>query len=680
MNPTSAIPGMSGPGKPLHWLSLGLQAELALFRKPMLVLSALAITFVPSLYAVFYISSFWDPYSHLDRLSAALVNADRGAMRDGKSVNLGDTVVRSFEQKPPFRFIRMQTVQSADEAIRRGDVYLTLVIPADFTERALAARQDNPAKLALQVSEGANYTGSIISKRFVSELAHTLNERLNRERWAAITGDSAVTASPTVMDAIGRLRDGGLKVDRGAQTVLEGSKLLDSNLDKATSGVRRLADGTGQFADAAISMSDGMGRIAAGVKEMRDRLPQAEKLRELSDGSTTAVVGAEKLASGIDQLAAGGQRLEQGAGQLRQGAEQVPFAGRRLSDGAAQLETGITTLNDGLSQAAAGGRSLHAGLKRLDGGIQPLTSGLIKLEEGLQAMIDQLPTAEQRGRVTAAAGQLKSGGGELIGGLDQLRDGSRQLVEGSRKLKAGTAEITVGLGRLHSGFADGFSGTDAGGLAASIRVTIESTSPVPNNGTAFSPYFASLSLWVGAIMMTFVFHFRHIIEPLREAPRWVRWLVKAAVPLCLGILQATVVVAVLRVAFGIVFAHPWLAWLAATLGSIAFVAVILLLMAVLADAGRLLAVVLLILQLAAAGGIYPVELSGRFYETIHPFLPFTALVTAFRATMFSAYNNAWEAAALQLAITGCLAAILAMWLARWKYVPRDSYGPAVEFP
>jgi putative membrane protein len=680
MNSSSSVPGKFEPKSSVRWLSLGLKAELELFRNPLLVLSTLAIVLVPSLYAVFYISSFWDPYSHLDRLPAALVNADRGVDRGGRSVNLGDTVVKTFEQKPPFRFIRLPSPQAANDAIRRGEVYFTLVIPADFSERALAARQDEPANLTMQVAEGANYTSAIISKRFGGELAHTLNERLNRERWAALAGDPAAPAAAAVLPAIAQLRDAGWKINKGARAMQAGSLQLDSGLVQASTGARQLTDGTGQFADAAVALSNGMGRIASGVQEMRDRLPPANKLQELADGSKSAVDGAEKLVSGLDQLVAGGQRLEQGAGQLRKGADEVPFAGRRLSDGAGQLEVGLTKLNIGITQAVVGSRELHAGLERLDNGVQPLASGLVQLEQGLQTMLDQLPSTEQRSRVTAAAGQLRDGGAELTTGLAHLRTGSHELAEGSKKLSAGTAEMAAGLERLNAGFSSGFRSADAGGLAASVHVNIESTAPVPNNGTAFSPYFAPLSLWVGGIMMTFVFHFRRVIEPMRGAPSWVRWLAKAAVPLCLGVLQATVVVAVLRLGFGMAFAHPWLVWLAASLGSLTFVAVILLLIMVLADAGRLLAVVLLILQLAAAGGIYPVELSGRFYEAIHPFLPFTALVNAFRATMFEAYGGAWLTAAFQLAATGCGAAVLAMWLARWKYVSRESYGPAVEFP
>ena len=47
--------------------------------------------------------------------------------------------------------------------------------------------------------------------------------------------------------------------------------------------------------------------------------------------------------------------------------------------------------------------------------------------------------------------------------------------------------------------------------------------------------------------------------------------------------------------------------------------------------------------------------------------------------MFGAYEGAWSAAALQLAVTAGGAVVLAIWLARWKYVSREAYGPAVEF-
>ena len=646
--PRAADPG-SDPGSSPGWLWMGLQAELALLRRPMLVLSVLAIVLVPSLYAVFYISSFWDPYSHFDRLPAALVNADLGVSTSGRDVNLGDDIVNAFKQKPPFHFVYLPSVAAADEALHRGAVYFTLVIPADFSERALAARKDEPATLALQVAEGQSYTSAIFSKRFGAELAHTLNEQLNDQRWAAIVGDPAASATDSLRVVIGQLRDGSQELHQGAQHLQDGSSRLDQ----------------------------GLGQVAAGLQEMHDRLPTSGQLQELAAGSLAAVAGEAKLATGMDQLVAGGQRLRQGAGQLRHGAARVPFGGTRLAGGATQLETGIATLDTNLLLAAAGSRELHAGLAKLNAGVQPLTGGLLQLEAGLQQMIYQFSPTDPTGLV-AAAGELHAAS-VPTNKPARLSDGSRQLAAGSQELAAGTARLADGLDRLQKSLQAKLGRANAGGLAASVQVDVKSYAPVANNGTAYCPYFASLALWLGGIMITFVFHCRRLIEPMKAAPRWVCWFAKSALPLGLGLLQATVVVAVLRLGFGVPFVHPWLVWLAAALGSLTFVSVILLLIAVLGDAGRLPAVVLLILQLAAAGGIYPVELSGRFYEAIHPYLPLTALVNAFRATMFGSFDGTWSAPAQLLGVTCCAAVAATIWLARWKYVPRESYGPAVEF-
>src|ERR1700689_3349475 len=112
---TDDVPNQSDPKSSTSWLWLGLQAEIGLFRRPMFVLSVLAIVLVPSLYAVFYISSFWDPYGHLDRLPAALVNTDRGVIREGRNINVGNTTVNLLTQHPPFHFIRLPSAEAADE-------------------------------------------------------------------------------------------------------------------------------------------------------------------------------------------------------------------------------------------------------------------------------------------------------------------------------------------------------------------------------------------------------------------------------------------------------------------------------------------------------------------------------------------------------------------------------------
>jgi putative membrane protein len=64
---------------------------------------------------------------------------------------------------------------------------------------------------------------------------------------------------------------------------------------------------------------------------------------------------------------------------------------------------------------------------------------------------------------------------------------------------------------------------------------------------------------------------------------------------------------------------------------------------------------------------------------VHGYLPFTFLVRSFRATMFSAFEGRWGLPASGLVVFAAAAMLLTVRLARWKYVPRERYGPAVEF-
>ncbi len=275
--------------------------------------------------------------------------------------------------------------------------------------------------------------------------------------------------------------------------------------------------------------------------------------------------------------------------------------------------------------------------------------------------------------------QLRDGNASLSAGVNELKAGADRLEEGSVELENGAIRLAAGLDEATTRFEAGFGGMQAEKLAAPVAVQVEVTAPVANNGQAFAPYFSALSLWVGAVMMSFVFYLRRLPDSMQSAPRAVKWFAKAATLFVLGTLQATVVVGLVGGVLGVHLAHPLLVWLVAVLGSLAFVSVVILFMSILGDAGRLLAVILLILQLAASGGIYPVELSSAFYRNVHGYLPFTFLVRAFRATMFSAFEGRWGAPAGGLALCAAAAMLLTVWLARWKYVPKESYGPAVEF-
>lgn len=49
--------------------------------------------------------------------------------------------------------------------------------------------------------------------------------------------------------------------------------------------------------------------------------------------------------------------------------------------------------------------------------------------------------------------------------------------------------------------------------------------------------------------------------------------------------------------------------------------------------GSFIVLVFMVLQLGGAAGTYPIELSPKFYQIFHPFMPFTYSVNAFRSAL-----------------------------------------------
>jgi len=314
----------------------------------------------------------------------------------------------------------------------------------------------------------------------------------------------------------------------------------------------------------------------------------------------------------------------------------------------------------------------------MDAAVHPLTGGLEQLNAGLRTLSERLPPEDQLTLLDQSVGKLRDGNRELATGIVELNKGSIQLEEGAQQLETGAHQIASGLYEATSRFEAGLGGSTPAQLASPVEAVVETTAPVPSNGPAFAPYFSALSLWVGAVMMSFIFYLRRLPQQIEPASRPTKWFVKTLPLLPLGVLQATALVALLSLVLKIKMANPELVWLVAAIGSFAFANLVVLFISIIGDAGRLLAVILLILQLSASAGIYPIQLSPPIYQWVHPYLPFSLSVRAFRATMFSAFDSHWTQPAVALISIAAGASILGMTFARWKYVSKETYGPLVE--
>lgn len=629
--------------------------EIGLFPgRPRLWIACLAVMAIPSLYATTYLAGVWNPYGHLDRLPVGLVDADRGATAAGRRVDLGRQVLAQLERKPPFAFRQYADEAAAHAAVARGEIYFALVIPAAFSADAVAAGP--PAQLRLLSSEGTSYMAALVGERFADTVASTLNDQLGAARWKLMLGQLGPLRA-----GVGRLRDGAHRLNAGQAQLANGVGRLTDGVARLDAGLRtmasrmpadadldRLAAGAGALASGSTALAGGLGRLDAGAQQL--------------------AAGNRQLAAGLDRLAVGTRQLATGSVALRDGLARVPLAGgmlsagpRRLAAGAAQVAEGTSLADRGARRLAAGAGALaagahaaHAGAVRLASGAQPLNAGVGRLTGGMKALHGALSTIVPRLPADADLARLRGGADTLASGTDALSAGLDTLYA---KLPA-----------------------KASAIAAPVGTQVVAIAPVRNNGVAFAPYFIALALWMGAVMTGFVFHFTVLPESSRETGQRARMLAKAAIPSALVLAQAIVLGAVMQFGLHIPVPHPASFYLILLVASWTYVNVVMALVMLIGDAGKLLAIVLLVFQLAAAGGPFPIELAPTFYQRVNPYLPIAQIVKALRANLFGAYDGGWGVFTLEMFLIGLAATALALALGRrqWRFVPDEAYGPIIQ--
>ncbi|WP_077035254.1 YhgE/Pip domain-containing protein [Pelomonas sp. KK5] len=624
-----------------------------LLRFPTLAVSVLGILLIPALYAFIYLSSVWDPYGRSSALPVAIVDLDEGYEYAGQPVNLGRELADGLVQRQTFGFSVSHDEAAARDAVRAGRAAFALIIPKDFSAAAVPGWRSGGGRLIVFASEGNNYTGAGLAKRFAAELGHQVNETLNEKRWSLVLGSSV-----TARQSLGRLRDGVARLHEGA---LE----LDKGLAAAKDGSSKLAGNGNQFATAVTQLSEGVKQLGAGLREIESRRPSAQDLQQLRNGSAQMAAGRADLIRGLDELHNGAIRLTQGAVQMRDESKDIPFIGERVASGAGQLADGGLQLSQGLQQAHAAEQRLAEGGQRMGSGVAALAEGVNSLGTALSTITTRLPADARLNELSAGGTALAGGAKGLDGGLDKLRAGAHQLLAGLELLDSSLPDVP------------GLEG-DPKGLAQSVAPKVEIDAPVPNNGTGFTPNILPITLWLGAVMTAFVFHMRRLPEFAARASRPAQLLGKLALPGVIVLLQSVVVLAMLMLALNIHVANlPALALMTAVAG-IAFMLIIVVLTRAFGDAGKAIALILLILQLSSAGGVFPVELNGPFFRSISPWLPFTWVVKGVRASMFGAFGAEWLTALQVMMGIGVGAFVVAMLIGRWNFVGPEEHRPALD--
>ncbi|WMZ71482.1 YhgE/Pip domain-containing protein [Staphylococcus pseudintermedius] len=171
----------------------------------------------------------------------------------------------------------------------------------------------------------------------------------------------------------------------------------------------------------------------------------------------------------------------------------------------------------------------------------------------------------------------------------------------------------------------------AGVIASPVDLQKENVFPVKDYGSASTPFYTALAIWVGALLLVSLLsvHNKHPeLKPyltIRET-----YLGKMGLFLLMNIIQATIVsigdIVILKASIESVPLFIAISMYSALI----FTTIVYTLVSVLGNPGKALAIVLLVLQIAGGGGTFPIEVTPQFFQSIHPFLPFSYSIDALR--------------------------------------------------
>ena len=511
----------------------------------------------------------------------------------------------------------------------------------------------------------------------LANVAQQLRDELSRSTGTIRTSAANVRSYG---ELIGSVRSLASKTTDMLQDTAK-TTLADDLLQRSTGGI----DATdGVVGDATRSALESLGG------SLGDSLSQAKGAIEgaydqISSSHASTREGLEQARTAVENALERTRAIEDAAGTAAGVFDQVAEVAQEL---------GLSHIHD---RAAASAERMHtiadscAGAReQLQGAIDDLASAVADIDaskEDAAASRERAATsvADATGKVSEAAdalkGEISTGAGAVKDTLDGLAGDANQIMSSIRgaglrvrltqsradgalgevqaalsnvasKLDGAANNIDGLVGRIDEAMASGdmeqlrlVLSSDPEQLAEwlSSPVVLERTAifPVENNGSAMTPFYSAMSLWVGATIMSAIILVGVSEEWMERvgARRRHAYLSRLALFIGIGFIQATILCLGNMFILGVQHVEPVLFMVAGYVVSFTFVNIVFMLARSFGDVGKAIAVVVMIVQVAGSGGTFPREMLPPFFQMLYPVMPFVHAENAFRAAIAGVYDG-----------------------------------------
>ncbi|NNU75437.1 YhgE/Pip domain-containing protein [Clostridium estertheticum] len=644
----------------------------------------IGLILVPPLYAWFNIRAGWDPYLNTKGISVAIVNLDKGSEFRNVKVNIGDNVVKSLKtnQSIGWTFV---SESEAKQGIKYGKYYASLTMPKDFSKDLLSVvTEDTPtkAKLIYTVNEkrnaiapkltkkGATALQSEITKNFIQTSSGTILSFLTQ---IGVELENNKPQLKSLADMMISLDDKMPKIKKSMDNAYGQSILLQKYMLNVKTNLPVMTNGIG---DALTIAKTSNGYIEKSKDSLKAASPIIQKdlstIKGISDTASSSLSELNDLSPSnnavIKEVLV---KTRDKYGDAVQTIDNVLSLNRSLNNflNSTAISTLISNLSDARDEMMTQQTNVNAMINTVDRGNQVVTSDINTAKKAadkssnsisnimgdFKTTIDpKVDNAMQNTKelstntvnmlqniqkdmplINSTLGQTNSQINSSIKSLNTVRNNFPKAAEylhtNTQKLRGLTDDKKLNeiINMLKK---DGAKESDF--LSNPVAIKQNSIYPIPNYGSAMSPFYTTLAIWVGALLMHSLLSVEvKKFEDGTTLSTREKFLGRYFTFLTIAILQTLVTIVGNILLLKTYVVSPIILILFGIYVSIVFLTIIYSFVCILGNIGKALIVVVMVLQISASGGTFPVELLGSFFQFIHPMLPFTYAIGGMRETV-----------------------------------------------
>lgn len=660
------------------------------FRKTNTWIIIVGLIFLPSMYAWPNILSSWDPYGHTNNIKVAVTSEDEGATVDGKELNLGNSLVEGLKNNKNLDWQFVSNKQQAEDGVRIGDYYASIVVPKNFSQDMTSVSRTEPKRATIEytvnekinaispkiTNSGASAIANNISKNFVETANGIIFERLHE---AGIKFEENLPSIEKAKEEIFKLNDNFSTYESTLSELIgkvEYGYSILNNVQNTLPEIDRLATNS-------IMIADKAGITINNIQGFNERLLPIinNHLNVVEEVSKEANIIAKELQQKPDKTEEIKARQKALDSRLQASTERLQLVKNifeyfnRLSNERLfnnQLERVTTLLND-ITTIKEVNNNIYNKMDHYDeiadtvkeefvnksARINEVSSNMnSKLNVEVAPLISQV-LSKAEVNIDKVSGIIAGAQGELPAVERKLSETEVKISNAYGKLLSLQAQMPSAkskIQKLTDEIKKADSGIDKNQLFNLLKVDYKQQAEffanpvklqenklyhIENYGSAMTPFYTVLSIWVGSLLMSSLLTTKVEDEEKKYKP-YQKYFGRGLLFVIISLFQTLIITLGDMYVLGTQATSPYRFVLYALLISLLFSSIIYTIVCILGNVGKAVCIVLLVLQLGSSGGTFPIQMTSEFFQTLYPKVPFTYSIGLLREAVGGVYIPAVE--------------------------------------